>query len=174
VTTPSGGRLRDDKFEHKAKQVIQADLFKDRIGALADPDLARRYNEFADCIALGRYVPAHFYRRGIGVTPDDLLDQDGIKHVHLDGGGGDVLLFVVEYHDAIVFLEINSHKHFEDEPPGSVLRSLHANCLRREDKSARERLEEWVSERKRIVREGLRRRPKDPERDESAPHAKDE
>lgn len=128
------GRLRGDQFEYAPKRVIQADLFEDRIDALADEAVAKRYNELVDCITYGRIVPRHFYRRTTRV--DDLLVQYGIKHLHLDGGGGNVILFAVEYHDAVVLLEINGHGHLEADPPGSVLRSLHANCLRAQDADA--------------------------------------
>lgn len=139
------GRLRGGRFEHTPKRVIMADLFKDRIGALADPVVAARFNELVDCLTHGRIVPNHFYRRSTRI--DDLLVQDGIMHLHLDGGGGDILLFAVEYGDAVVFLEINSHKHLEEDPPGSVLRSLHANCLRAQDADAAQRDVDRVADR---------------------------
>jgi hypothetical protein len=50
--------------------------------------------------------------------------------------GSDVLLFAVEYADRVVFLEVNSHKHFDREPKGSVLLSLHKQCLKNEDEAA--------------------------------------
>lgn len=53
--------------------------------------------------------------------------------------GSDVLLFAVEYDDRVVFLEVNSHKHFKTEPKGSVLLSLHHQCLKKEDEAGPER-----------------------------------
>lgn len=168
-------RLRCERFEAKSKRVIFAPNMTDWIGALADPELAARFNQFIDCIKDGHIVPPNFYRRGIERTPDDLLEEEGIKHVHLDEGGGDVILFVVEYDDSVVFLEINTHRHFETEPVGSVLLSLHANCLRQQDAEAGERREERIAERQQIFREGLfgRRRSSDDDLpDEGAPHVR--
>lgn len=166
-------RRRDERVEAKAKRVVMGANFTDWIGALADAAIAARYNELTDCIVDGKLIPPSFYRRGIERTPDDLLDEDGIKHFHLDEGGGDALIFVVEYDDAVVFLEINSHKHFETEPAGSVLLSLHANCLKREDAAAAERKVERLKERIRIFRSGLKpRRSNGPSPDATAPRGK--
>jgi hypothetical protein len=176
VTAMSKDRLRCERFETKPKRVIQAANFHDWINALNDPLIAARYNEFADCVAQGRIVPPNFYRRGIDRTPDDLLAQEGIKHIHLDEGGGDALMFVVEYDDAVVFLEINSHTHFSTQPPGSVLLSLHHNCLVQQDKDVLQRIADRIIEKAKIYRSGLlpRRRPTDAERPADDPHAKDE
>jgi len=149
-------RLRCDRFEQKPKRVVLAKNFKDWIGALSDPEVAARFTRLRDCITQGYIVPDHYYRRS--TRQDDLLGQEGIKHLHLDGGGGDILLFAVEYDDAVVFLEINSHRHFAGEPPGAVLRSLHANCLREQDRQVQERLADRLAARMRIVRRGIKAR----------------
>ena len=169
------GRLRCERFETKPKRVIYSPLWADRVGALDAEDIAERFLQLQDCIIQGKIVPPHFYRRGIERTEDELLEAEGIKHAHLDGGGGNAILFVVEYDDAVVFLELDSHRHLETEPVGSVLVSLHASCLRAEDRAAAERVEARIAERGRIFREGLfrRKRTTDAERDEDAPREED-
>lgn len=172
--TAKDSRLRDDKIQHAPKRVIMADLFKDRIGALGDEKVAERYNTLTDCISHGRHIPLHFYRRSTRV--DDLLVQEGIKHLHLDGGGGDILLFLVEYEDAVVFLEINSHDHLKDDPPGTVLRSLHANCLAaRDDEAAARKVmrQALLAEERANLKKGLKpRKSISRARGESVPRGK--
>lgn len=153
-------RLRGERFETKPKRIILAENFKDWPGQLSDAEIGARFNQISDCLVKGNLVPPSFYRRGIERTSDELLEDEGIKHVHLDTGGGDALLFLVEYDDAVVFLEINSHVHFETEPVGSVLRSLHANCLKREDEEAESRKNERTRRRFEIFRGGLKPRSK--------------
>ena len=52
-------------------------------------------------------------------------------HLHLGGQNSDELLFLVQYPERVVLLEINSHKHFATEPKGSLLDSLHERHLAR-------------------------------------------
>lgn len=169
-------RLRCERIQNKPKQVIQAPNFRDWVDALANLDRAARYNEIADCIRDGRLLPATSYRHGIERDGDPLLVQEGIKHLHLDEGSGDELLFCVEYEDAVVFLEINSHKHFGTEPPGSVLLSLHNVFLNRQDQEAEGRKKTGIAGRIEAVKSGLLKRRSTnerAERDESSPHGKD-
>jgi hypothetical protein len=170
-------RLRCERFEAKPKRVIMAPNFRDWVDALGDAEVARRYNDIADRIRDGRLLATRTYRRGIERDEDALLQEDGIKHLHLDNGGGDQLLFCVEYDDAVVFLEINSHRHFGTEPPGSVLLSLHRACLEREDQDASERRKGRLSDKIAAIGRGLLRRrsaSERRERAESAPRETDE
>jgi hypothetical protein len=164
VADNSDQRLRCERIEAKPKRIIMADNFRDWVGALADPQKARRFNQLIDCVRDGRIVPPNFYRRGIERTPDDLLEEDGIKHLHLDEGGGDDLLFCVEYDDAVVLMETNSHRHFGTEPPGSVLLSLHHECLLHQDREAAERKTMRLRERIRAIKNGLLKRRTSSER----------
>ncbi|MBO9706797.1 MAG: hypothetical protein J7521_01180 [Caulobacter sp.] len=52
-------------------------------------------------------------------------------HLHLGGQNSDVLLFLVQYPDRVVLLEINTHQHFATEPKGSLLRAVHERHLAR-------------------------------------------
>ena len=89
-------------------------------------------------ISAGRPLPDRFYRAGVDRDHDALLDALGVMHLHLGGRGSDDLLFLVQYPDRVVLLEINSHKHFTTEPKGSLLASLHEQHLERMAKEAAE------------------------------------
>lgn len=133
-------RLRCERFERKPKEVIRATTYRDytrRVGKEAK--LFDDLDEIEDCIEQGRRLPRRFYRSGLEVDDDPLLADEGIKHLHLEHMGSDALLFAVEYEDRVVFLEVNTHKHFRSEPKGSVLLSLHHQCLKNEDRAAAER-----------------------------------
>lgn len=134
------GRLRCERFEARPKDVIRGSTYTDHTRSVArNPRLLDDLEEIADCIEQGRPLQRRFYRSGLDIDEDPLLEQEGIKHLHLDNMGSDVLLFAVEYPDRVVFLEVNSHKHFQTEPKGSVLLSLHRQCLKNEDVAAAER-----------------------------------
>lgn len=134
------GRLRCERFEARPKEVIRGSTYTDHTKSVAsNPRLLNDLEQIADCIEEGRPLERRFYRSGLDIDDDPLLDQEGIKHLHLDNMGSDVLLFAVEYRDRVVFLEVNTHKHFKTEPKGSVLLSLHRQCLKNEDVAAAER-----------------------------------
>lgn len=130
-------RLRCERFERKPKAVTLAPNYRDFTRTVnGNPQLEDDLLEIADCIEKGIPLNRRFYRAGLENDGDPLLVQEGIKHLHLDHMGSDVLLFAVEYKDRVVFLEVNSHKHFKGEPKGSVLLSLHQQCLKGEDRAA--------------------------------------
>jgi hypothetical protein len=137
VNANSNQRLRCERFEGKPKEVILAPNYRDFTKRVArEPDLEADLEEIAGCIEKGAPIHRRFYRAGLENDGDPLLVQEGIKHLHLDHMGSDVLLFAVEYPERVVFLEVNSHKHFKTEPKGSVLLSLHQQCLKSEDEQA--------------------------------------
>jgi hypothetical protein len=130
-------RLRCERFERKPKEVILAPNFRDFTRMVkGNQRLEDDLLDITDRIERGAPLNRRFYRAGLEQDGDPLLVQEGIKHIHLDHMGSDVLLFAVEYDDRVVFLEVNSHKHFRGEPKGSVLLSLHQQCLKSEDKAA--------------------------------------
>lgn len=89
-------------------------------------------------IGAGDLVPNRCYRHGIerNFPRDELLEDRGIKHLHLGGADSDIILYLVEYEEFVLLLEIGTHRDLETEPPGSILASLHHNCLRRADAQA--------------------------------------
>lgn len=117
--------LRGPRFEMRPKEVVILDPFKDHTGLARTEPYSGDYLEFVKRIENGLELGPGFYRGGIEDSPDELLELHGIKHIHLGGQNSDVLLFVAEYRDVVVLLEINDHKHFATDPIGSLLLSLH-------------------------------------------------
>ena len=74
-------------------------------------------------------MPEVHYRSGIDMDSDDLLSQTGIMHLHLGGQDSDVLVFLIQYADRVVFLETNTHIHFRTEPAGKNILALHQSWL---------------------------------------------
>lgn len=111
--------MRAPNFRDQSRMVLD--------GTAYDDDL----DEIISQIAAGAGVSERFYRAGIDEDHDALLAQEGVIHLHLGGKNSDVLLFLVQYPDRVVLLEINTHKHFETDPIGTLLRSLHERYLLR-------------------------------------------
>src|SRR5579885_3154179 len=122
--------LRLPFIERRPKRLFQSLSWRDAIGLAKRPDLA------TELLAIRRYIvsdlelPERYYRHGRFSTPDRLLDEDGIMHLHLGSPDTPELLFLVQFERDVVLLEISSHYHFEYDPPGTVLRQLHESKLR--------------------------------------------
>ena len=130
-------RLRDPQFrQDQPKRVDYSQLWTppDQRLIPLDSDAENDLIAVIRAIGAGNLVPRHCYRSGIETNepPDRLLTEQGVKHLHL-GRKSDALLFLVEYETFVLLLDIKSHKVFEQEPPGSLLVSLHHNSLRRAD-----------------------------------------
>ena len=134
-------RLHQPRIERTPKLVLRSPNFRDHSGLVASRgDLEDDLNEIIDRIGAARVLPERFYRAGIDQDGDELLEALGVMHLHLGSQASDELLFLVQYEDRVVLLEINSHKHFVAEPKGSLLASLHERHLARmEAEAARER-----------------------------------
>lgn len=109
--------MRAPSFRDHSRRVV--------VGSVYDDD----FNEIVEQISAGTRLQERFYRAGIDDDHDALLEQEGVIHLHLGGKNSDVLLFLVQYPDRVVLLEINTHKHFKTDPVGSILRSLHEQYL---------------------------------------------
>lgn len=146
-------RLRNRRFEEgKPKEVDHAPGFTDRTGLMkGDAKLRQNLHNIIYAIGKGNRLPEKCYRRGIDRDYDEMLDLYGINHLHLDEGGGDVLLFYVEYDDFVLLLEIDRHRDHFRSPIASVLRALHRTGLGLADKKASAR----KAKRKASVRKGL-------------------
>lgn len=155
------GRLRGARFELQAKLVIRAAHFHDFVGIADRPDLVGDLARLIAKLESGVALPDRFYRAGVDRDEDRLLDETGLKHLHLGGRHSDVLVFLVEYADRVVLLEINDHKHFRTDPPGTLLRALHGGLLGDEDAAAERRRIARTASRRLAIRSGLRpRRPR--------------
>ena len=129
------------------KRIVSAPNFRDdsrraNEGTIYDNDL----NEIIEQISSGKGISEEFYRAGIDVDDDELLEKEGIMHLHLGGKNSDVLLFLVQYPDRVVLLEINTHKHFRTEPVGSILKSLHDRYLMRSAAEAQVKAQELAQQ----------------------------
>lgn len=133
------GRIRDDRFaQGREREVDYSPHYRDRTGLVSDDlKVAKNLLEIVRCLGAGNLLPEKFYRNGIDRDSDDLLRQHGIKHLHLHPDTEvDTLLFLVEYRDFVVFLEVDGHRHHFAKPPGAVLRSLHDSAIRNADAKA--------------------------------------
>lgn len=133
-------------------------------GSTAEKDLL----EVIRLLGRGSILPERFYRNGIERDSDELLIQHGIKHLHLGGATSDTILFLVEYEDKILLLEVNDHSHFKTKPIGSILGALHHSATTKADKeSALSRIER-VATKAKIAARGLlpRRKPSASEGDQ--------
>ena len=149
-------RLRGERFQPRPKHVRRAANFRDFTGSVAASEALRAdLDEIIDCLTAGSILPPRLYRRGIERTYDELLDLHGIKHLHLGGGNSDVLLFLTEYDDRVVLLEVNSHRRLEDDPVGTALRSLHEAHLAQMDADVAAARTARVADRRNKIRKGL-------------------
>lgn len=122
--------LLGDYFQLKPKKVFKARTFVDRTGQAGTEPYATNLGEFYDRIQEGLELQPRFYRNNIGKTPDDLLAHTGVKHIHLGTTKSDVLLFVQEFDDFVVLLEIAPHTaNFNQVPVGDTLIKNHIQSL---------------------------------------------
>lgn len=131
-------RLREHKFrQDQPKRVDYSQLWvpPSELVVPTGSDAEKDLLAIIRAIRNGYLVPNHCYRPGVddNEPPDRLLAEKGIKHLHLGGRKSDVLLFLVEYETFVLLLDIKGHGVFQEEPPGSLLASLHHNALRRAD-----------------------------------------
>ena len=69
-------------------------------------------------------VPDEFYRIDIDENKDRLLVATGVKHLHLNGRGSEIVVYLVELDEKVVVLLIDDHKFLEDEPRGYMIKRL--------------------------------------------------
>jgi len=82
-----------------------------------------------DCLSVGKPVPEKYYRASIDRHSDELLDEMGVKHLHLGGKDSDILLYAVEFEDRVELLQINGHVHFRTRPKGKLLNAIFSRHL---------------------------------------------
>lgn len=116
-------RLRLARIEKKPKSVF-VKHWADFAGVKACADLQKELLDIIESIEAGAGAPETCYRAGIDRTPDGLLEQHGIMHLHLGGKESDILVFLIQYADRVVLLETNSHIHFRTQPAGKNLLAL--------------------------------------------------
>lgn len=148
------GRIRGARFRQgNGKEVDYSPLYDDLTGLVgSNEEVTKNLIEIIRCIGAGNLVPEKFYRNGIDRDDDPLLEQHGIKHLHLhEDTDVDALLFLVEYSEFVLLLCVDGHRRHFEKPEGSVLRSLHDSAIRNADaKAAR-----LLAEKRKALREAL-------------------
>lgn len=149
-------RLRNERFAQGAgKAVDYAANWNPTLKVARDSAEEADLLEIIYAIGKGNLIPERCYRNGIERDRDYLLEDYGIKHFHLGGDNSDTLVFVAEYEEFAVLLDIGSHDAFATKPVGSVLRSLHDSVLRNADKRAAAQREQRIEDQRKIAKTGL-------------------
>jgi hypothetical protein len=150
-------RLRLAWIEEKKKRVhfIQGHGRSVRL----TPEQEACLKEIRERIQDGRRLPRFCYRVNRDF-PDDLLMREGIMHLHLSAKDREEILFLVQYEEHVVFLEVTNHAPFKNDPPGSYLAQLHENALLElESKIDAEKTAEVAATRAKVL-EGIKPRQK--------------
>jgi len=113
------------RIEGKRKRVEESPRFDKTSYFRGKPHLAPFVAEIYEAIESGKPLPDWAYRRDLESTPDLLLERMGVMHLHLGSKSSNELLYVYQFDDYVVFLEISSHRHFETDPPGTLLKQHH-------------------------------------------------
>lgn len=122
--------LLGEHFQLKPKKVYKARTFVDHTKEAHTEPYATNLAEFYNRIENGLELPPRFYRNHIGKSLDSLLAHTGVKHIHLGTTKSDVLLFVQEFDDFVVLLEIAHHTaNFNQVPIGDTLTRNHIQSL---------------------------------------------
>jgi hypothetical protein len=59
--------------------------------------------------------PKHYRRSTNG---DKLLINSGVMHLHLTHAGDDTILYLMQFDDDVLFLEVSDHRYLNSVPPG--------------------------------------------------------
>lgn len=94
----------------------------DYLNSFETPNLTERQQQdlarIISCIQNGRELDERYYRSGIDTDYDELLSKLGVKHLHLGGQGSDCILYLIEYSDHVLMIEVSNHKYLDAVPPG--------------------------------------------------------
>jgi len=128
-------RLREARIRQTPLEVYRYPGFKNFVRPRQFQAVEQDLLALIRAIENGIPLSEDFYRQGVDSNdpPDILLADHGIMHLHLGGSHSDVLVFLVQYDDGVPILEINDHKHFKTDPPGTYLRQLHETMLKRRE-----------------------------------------
>ena len=135
----SDGRIRDERFcQGRRRAVDYSKFYADGTGLVAtDPTVQGSLVEITRCLKEGNLIPEKYYRNGIDRDTDHLLQNHGIKHLHLHPDTDvDCLLYLIEYQDSVLYLEVDEHGRHFNKPAGSVLSLLHQSEIANADAKA--------------------------------------
>jgi hypothetical protein len=158
-------RLRESRLRYgRRRRVYLVENYADLVGVDKDPVLQRDLVTIVRYIEAGLELPPRFYRRGLGVDRDALLERTGIMHLHLGGRNSNALLYLVQYEEYVAFLQISSHRHFETIPPGVNLERQYEPALKRRERRVNDDAASRASKiSKALTKSGLRKKDGPPE-----------
>lgn len=159
-------RLRLDTIEPKPKAVHLSKSWDDPGKLLANDLLARKVAHIRVCIQNGTPLPSGYYRKGVGLNSDALLQNEGVMHLHLGASNTSELLYLIQYSDHVVLLELSDHSHFAARPVGARLKSRHSVAVARMEKE----LAASPVKRKTIIKRRTGPVPKGPKKIPSEPN----
>ena len=117
------------RLEAKPKRVLLSPTFRDPAGIALDDGFAARIDLIRTCIANGTPLPSGYYSKGAGSRSDAMLTSFGIMHLHLGRWNTAELLWLVQYPEHVVFLELSDHKPFAQRPVGGRFHRYHARGI---------------------------------------------
>lgn len=94
-----------------------------------DDNIAGKIDLIRTCIANGTPLPSGYYSKGAGMRADTMLINFGIMHLHLGRWNTDELLWLVQYPDHVVFLELSDHRPFDQRPVGGRFHRYHSGGI---------------------------------------------
>ncbi len=137
-------RLTKNEIEPKPKRILDYKNFRmarTREGDLDWAALDLERLKIMRKIERGEPLERWRYRRSTETAKQDYaLKNYGFMHLHLTEKHGNQLLWLVQYDDAVVFLEVTDHATFSAWPPGSTIDSFHRKILADLERAADERV----------------------------------
>ncbi|MGV1945608.1 MULTISPECIES: hypothetical protein [unclassified Agrobacterium] len=119
--------LKLPRIQGKPLEVIVSPQYKADSYYRGKPHLEDHVLDIVDAIVDGKQLPSWAYRSGIddNCPPDRMLSRYGIMHLHLGAKNSNDLLLLMQFDDHVVILAIGNHRHFIEDPPGSLLYKFH-------------------------------------------------
>ena len=122
-------RQKLSRLEAKPKKVLLSPTFRDSAGIALDDTFAGNIDLIRKCVANGTPLPSGYYSKGAGARSDRMLTNFGIMHLHLGRWNTDELLWLVQYPEHVVLLELSDHRPFDQRPVGGRLHGYHAGGI---------------------------------------------
>lgn len=99
-------------------------------GVIPTPECFQEINIIRKYIISGTVIPEDFYRSS--KRGDALLVRFGYMHLCLLGQSSNIRLYLKQYDDHVMFVEVNTHLPMELSPPGASFRLDKIRKLERE------------------------------------------
>lgn len=122
-------RQKLSRIEAKPKKVLLSPTFRDPAGIAQHDDFAGKIDLIRTCIVNGTPLPSGYYSKGAGLRSDAMLANFGTMHLHLGRWNTDALLWLVQYPEHVVFLELSDHKPFAQRPIGERFHRYHSGGI---------------------------------------------